>query len=613
MNKGLILGISAYYHDSAAALIDCGNIIAAAQEERFSRIKHDPSFPLRAINYCLTQANCQLSDVAIIVFYDKPFLTFDRLLETTLSYAPRGLSTFLRQMPRWLKERLHLKSLLRRELCALSQLHKHQLPQLLFTEHHQAHAASAFYPSPYQDAAVLCLDGVGEWASTSAWMGRGQQLEALWQINFPHSLGLLYSAFTYYCGFKVNSGEYKLMGLAPYGKPRYAELIKQQLIDIRADGSFKLDLSYFDFCLGNTMTSAKFHQLFNGDPRQPESPLSQKQLDLAASIQAVTEQVVIQLARTLQAETAATKLCLAGGVALNCMANRALKQANIFEHIWVQPAAGDAGGALGAALAGWHIYQQQARTSSADGDNMQGCYLGPQYSSQYIADYLHAQNITHQYYNDAELTQLCADLLSQGQVLGWFQGRMEYGPRALGNRSILADPRNKDMQLKLNKKIKFRESFRPFAPAVLANKTADYFQSEQSPYMTFTCGVAETIRKPHSEQKMATLAMMDKLYVERSQLPAITHVDYSARIQTVDGQHNPLFHQLLTAFEQLTGCPVLINTSFNVRGEPIVCSPEDAYQCFMATDMDYLILGNYLLRKTEQPPATSATRTFEAD
>lgn len=603
MNKKIILGISAFYHDSAAALIDSGHIVAAAQEERFSRNKHDPEFPAQAISFCLEQAGISLQQLDAIVFYDKPFLTFDRLLETHLSYAPRGLKSFLKSMPIWLKDKLILKSQLRKQLSELGQCTVAELPPLLFTEHHQSHAASAFYPSPYDKAAILCMDGVGEWATTSAWLGDGAELKPLWQINFPHSLGLLYSAFTYFCGFKVNSGEYKLMGLAPYGKPIYQQLIKDKLIDIKDDGSFHLQLEYFDYCIGDTMTSPAFNQLFDGPPRPAESPITERELNLAASVQAVTEEVVLKLATTIKQETGANTLCLAGGVALNCTANGKLAEAGIFDQVWIQPAAGDAGGALGAALAIWHQYYLAERQISANAtsDGMKGTYLGPEFSDQDIQKFLEQEKIPHQKLSDQQLLSQTAELISQGNVIGWFQGRMEFGPRALGNRSILADPRNVEMQSKLNQKIKFRESFRPFAPSVLEEKTAEYFDSPQtSPYMLMVAPVCENLRTDNSEQTMAEKTGLDKLCCQRSTLPAITHIDYSARIQTVSTTTNSRYHQLISEFEKLTGCGVLINTSFNVRGEPIVCTPEDAWRCFMHTDMDYLVIGNYLLDKKDQ-------------
>ncbi len=608
MTNKKILGISAYYHDSAAALIDATDsgtvkILAAAQEERFTRLKHDPAFPTQAIRYCLQQSQISLQALDAIVFYDKPFITFDRLVETYFAFAPRGFLSFTKSMPIWLKEKLLLKGEIRRELSALKDDPKAVLPPLLFSEHHQSHAASAFYPSPFEKAAVLCMDGVGEWATTSAWLGDGNTLEPLWQINFPHSLGLLYSAFTYFCGFKVNSGEYKLMGLAPYGQPLFQDVIKDKLIDIKADGSFKLNLKYFDYCTGDRMTNRAFDQLFGGPAREPESPISERELNLAASIQAVTEEVVLKLANNLKQETGVSNLCLAGGVALNCTANGKLQESGLFDNIWIQPAAGDAGGAVGSAMAAAHNYFQTRRTPHKT-DSMQGAYLGPGYNDEAIRHYLDRQQIPYQTLTDSALFSTTAKLISEGNVIGWFQGRMEYGPRALGNRSILGDPRNPQMQLKLNQKIKYRESFRPFAPSILEEKAQQYFAIDHpSPYMLLVAPVQKTLRSKHSELEMAQKNGLEKLYCQRSSLPAITHIDYSARLQTVSTTTNPRYHQLLTAFEELTGCPVLINTSFNVRGEPIVCSPEDAWQCFMHTDMDYLVLGNQLLSKAEQATA----------
>ena len=615
MQTDFILGISAFYHDSAAALICKGHIVAAAQEERFTRIKHDPAFPAQAIQYCLDQANITLEQVSTVVFYDKPFLSFDRLLETYFSFAPKGFRSFLTSMPVWLKEKLSLKSLLRKQLCQLANCQKKSLPKLLFTEHHQSHAASAFYPSPFEEAAVLCLDGVGEWATTSAWHGKGSQLKPLWQINFPHSLGLLYSAFTHYCGFKVNSGEYKLMGLAPYGTPCYAELIESSLININDDGSFQLQLQYFDYCTGSTMTSKAFDQLFGGPPRAAEAAITQRELDIAASIQQVTETIVLKLATTLQKETGLKHLCLAGGVALNCSANGKLLQSKIFDQIWIQPAAGDAGGALGAALAGYYFYQQQPRSPQAS-DTMQGAYLGPTYADSAIELELKKIGAVYQRLDDTPLFEYCAAQLDQGQVLGWFQGRMEFGPRALGNRSIIADPRNPDMQSKLNQKIKFRESFRPFAPSVLQEAQQQYFDIEAaSPYMLMVAPIQGSIRHADSDDAMAARTGIDKLYCPRSTLPAVTHVDYSARLQTVSKTTNPRYHQLLTAFQQRTHCAVLINTSFNVRGEPIVCSPTDAFRCFMNTDMDRLIINNFVLEKNQQTqnPSPAFDHVFAPD
>ena len=599
-----ILGISAYYHDSAAAVVCDGKIIAAAQEERFSRKKHDASFPAEAIKYCLEAAGVQLQDIDEVVFYDKPLVKFERLLETYLSYAPRGLRSFIAAMPVWLKEKLYLKSTLKRELSELAGLDAADLPELLFTEHHQSHAASAFYPSPFERAAVLCLDGVGEWATTTAWLGEGSSLKALWEIDFPHSLGLLYSAFTYYTGFKVNSGEYKLMGLAPYGNPKYVDVIKEHLLDLKEDGSFRLDMSYFSYCTGLTMTSAKFDDLFGGPPRKAESEVSQKEMDLAASIQKVTEEVVLLLGKSIREETGCEYLCLAGGVALNCVANGELLRSGIFKDIWVQPAAGDAGGALGAALAVWHDRHDGVRKVEP-GDSMSGAYLGPQFNKEEIRQYLDSAGAVYEELDDDVLMPRVADILSQENVVGWFQGRMEFGPRALGGRSIIGDPRSKKMQSVMNLKIKYRESFRPFAPSVLIEDVQNYFDHDRgSPYMLMVAPVSDQIRIPMTSDQ-EELFGIDKLKVSRSELPSITHVDYSARIQTVHSETNPRYHALISSFKEKTGCGVVVNTSFNVRGEPIVCTPEDSYRCFMRTEMDYLVIENFLLHKPDQAKVAS--------
>lgn len=596
----LILGISAYYHDSAAALVLDGQIVAAAQEERFTRKKHDPGFPAKAIGYCLQQAEVQLADIDHIVFYDKPLLKFERLLETYLAYAPVGFRSFITAIPVWLKEKLYLKKTLKRELATLAGIKEKQLPPLLFTGHHQAHAASAFFPGPYQEAAVLCLDGVGEWTTTSVWLGTDNRLKPLWEIEFPHSLGLLYSAFTYYTGFKVNSGEYKLMGLAPYGEPVYVDLIKQHLIDIKPDGTFKLDMSYFNYATGLTMTNARFDKLMGGPPRQAESDISQREMDLARSIQVVTEEIVLKLAHTIHKETGMENLCLAGGVALNCVANGRLLREGPFKNIWIQPAAGDAGGALGAALAVWYEYYDQPRQANPD-DDMKGSYLGPDFSVTEITDYLEGINAPYQLLAEPELCEKIAGELASQKIVGWFQGRMEFGPRALGGRSIIADPRSTEMQTIMNLKIKYRESFRPFAPAVKAEKVSEWFDHKgTSPYMLLVANInPDRCHQMTGEQQR--MFGIEKLKVSRSQIPAVTHVDYSARIQTVHQHTNPRFHQLLDQFEHQTGCPVLVNTSFNVRGEPIVGTPEDAYRCFMRTEMDCLVLENVVLQKTEQP------------
>lgn len=595
-----ILGLSAYYHDSAAALIRDGDIIAAVQEERFSRKKHDSRFPENAVRYCLDEAGISLSDVDEVVFYDKPLVKFERLLETYLSYAPNGIRSFIAAMPVWLKEKLYLKSTLKTELAALGKLDKQSLPSLLFAEHHQSHAASAFFPSPFQKAAVLCLDGVGEWATTTVWVGDGNRLDAQWEIDFPHSLGLLYSAFTYYTGFKVNSGEYKLMGLAPYGEPKYVDLILDRLIDLKEDGSFRLRMEYFNYCTGLTMTNDRFAELFGAPARKPEGEITQREMDIAASIQAVTEEVVLRLAKTVRRETGCEHLCLAGGVALNCVSNGKLLRAGVFDDIWVQPAAGDAGGALGAALAVWHERHDGER-EVRPGDGMKGSYLGPSYADGDIRERLDATGAVYERLDDADLMPRLAGILGDEHVVGWFQGRMEFGPRALGGRSIIGDPRSQNMQSVMNLKIKFRESFRPFAPAILSEEVERYFVHDRpSPYMLMVAPVQESIRIPMTEAQQKLFGI-EKLKVPRSELPAITHVDYSARIQTIHKETNPRFHELISAFRDRTGCPVVVNTSFNVRGEPIVCTPEDAYRCFMRTEMDYLVVEGYLMAKKEQP------------
>ena len=595
-----ILGISAYYHDSAAALVRDGDIIAAAQEERFSRKKHDSRFPSEAIAFCLRESGLDLAGIDFIVFYDKPLIKFERLLETYLAYAPKGFRSFLAAMPVWLKEKLFLKTTLKKELTRIANLKVSALPPLLFAAHHQSHAASAFYPSPFEKAAVLCMDGVGEWATTSVWLGEGNRLTPLWEIDFPHSLGLLYSAFTYYTGFKVNSGEYKLMGLAPYGEPKYVDVILEHLLDLKQDGTFRLNMDYFNYAAGLTMTNGKFDRLFGGPPRKPESPLAQREMDIARSIQAVTEEVILRLGKTIRQESGCEYLCLAGGVALNCVANGRLLREGPFRDIWIQPAAGDAGGAIGAALAVWHEYLDKPR-QVRDTDRMRGSYLGPQFSETDIKHYLDSIGASYRRMSDAELFPEVARLLSQENVIGWFQGRMEFGPRALGGRSILGDPRCPRMQSVMNLKIKYRESFRPFAPVVPVERVSAYFDLDRpSPYMLIVAPLKEE-HKISTTAEQERLFGIEKLNIPRSVLPAITHVDYSARVQTIDRDTNPQFHALLCEFERQTKCPVLINTSFNVRGEPIVCSPEDAYRCFMRTEMDYLTLGNFLLAKTDQP------------
>lgn len=595
-----ILGISAFYHDSAAALIGDGELLAAAQEERFSRKKHDPAFPAHAIAYCLDEAGIRLADVHSIVFYDKPLLKFERLLETYLSYAPRGFKSFMTAIPVWIKEKLFLKKMLKQELSAVSGLTESALPTLLFTEHHQSHAASAFYPSPYERAAVMCLDGVGEWATTSVWVGDQNQLTPQWEIDFPHSLGLLYSAFTYYTGFRVNSGEYKLMGLAPYGEPVYVDLILDNLLDLKEDGTFRLNMDYFGYATGLTMTNNRFAKLFGQAAREPEAELTQREMDIARSIQVVTEEIVLRLARTVHQETGLDNLCLAGGVALNCVANGRLLREGPFKSIWIQPAAGDAGGAIGAALSAYHEYEGQSRKVQA-GDAMKGAYLGPSYDARAIREYLDKVGAVYQELSDESLFTTLAEQLEQEKVIGWFAGRMEFGPRALGGRSIIGDARSKKMQSVMNLKIKYRESFRPFAPLIKHDKVSEWFDHEgPSPYMLIVAPVKASKRTLMSDEQ-AKLFGIDKLNVPRSEIPAVTHVDYSARLQTVHPETNPRFYNLLDTFEQKTGCPVLVNTSFNVRGEPIVNTPEDAYRCFMRTEMDFLVLENFLIDKTQQP------------
>ena len=612
-----ILGISAYYHDSAAALLQDGEIVAAAQQERFTRKKHDARFPAEAIRFCLDAAALRLADVDRVVFYDKPLIKFERLLETYLSYAPNGFRSFVAAMPVWLKEKLYLKATLKRELAALGACKANQLPPLLFAGHHQSHAASAFFFSPFERAAVLCLDGVGEWATTSTWLGSGNSLDPLWEIDFPHSLGLLYSAFTYFTGFKVNSGEYKLMGLAPYGQPRYVDVIREKLIDLKDDGTFRLDMQYFNYCTGLTMTNARFDELFDGPPRKAESKLTQREMDIAASIQVVTEDVVLRLARTLHAETGEENLCLAGGVALNCVANGRVLREGPYKNIWIQPAAGDAGGAIGAAAVIWHSYDKQPRHTNGSGhDRMRGSFLGPKFTPAQIRAELDAMGARYTVLDEERLLGKVAQLLEEENVIGWFQGRMEFGPRALGARSIIGDPRSAKMQSVMNLKIKYRESFRPFAPSVLSDRVSDYFELDsESPYMLIVAPVRENLRIPLTDEQKKLFGI-EKLKLKRSELPAITHVDYSARVQTVHEDTNPRYYKLLKAFEQRTGCGVLVNTSYNVRGEPIVCTPTDAYRCFMRTEMDYLVVEDFLLEKKEQPvweKDTSWQNEFELD
>jgi carbamoyltransferase len=610
----VIVGISAYYHDSAVALIRDGEVVAAAQEERFTRKKHDAAFPINALRFCLSHAGVTPDEIAHVVFYDKPFLKFERLLETYLFFAPRGFSSFRLAMPLWLREKLFLKSLLEKELKKLASK-VDWYGKLLFSEHHLSHAASAYFASPFDEAAVLTLDGVGEWATSSLALGRGNDLKIIKEIHFPHSIGLLYSAFTYHLGFKVNSGEYKVMGLAPYGEPKYVQKIYDHLIDVKPDGSFRLDLDYFDYCTGLTMTNARFGELFDMPARKPEQQLTQRHMDMAASLQVVTEEVMLKLARAVAQETGMRNLCLAGGVALNCVANGKLLREGIFDNIWIQPAAGDAGGALGAALYACHALLNQERKVEAGKDRMKGAYLGPEYTQAEIEQRLQAAGAKFDVLDDATLMSTCAADLAAEKAIGWFQGRMEFGPRALGGRSILGDPRSPAMQSTLNLKVKYRESFRPFAPSVLREDVGDWFDLDNdSPYMLIVADVKESRRIPVPEGAK-DLFGIDKLKVPRSQIPAVTHVDYSARIQTVHADTNPRYHALLTEFKRQTGCPVLVNTSFNVRGEPIVNTPEDAFRCFMGTEIEVLVIGNCYLRKEEQNPALkkSYENAFELD
>ncbi|MDL1859461.1 hypothetical protein FBR04_00340 [Betaproteobacteria bacterium PRO7] len=595
-----ILGISAFYHDSAAALVRDGDIVAAAQEERFTRKKHDPGFPSHAVDYCLREGGIDLDAVDYIAFYDKPLLKFERLLETYLAFAPRGFKSFSMAIPVWLQEKLFLKSLLTKELKSRGKRDDVD-ERMLFSEHHLSHAASAFFASPFDEAAVLTMDGVGEWATTSLAHGKGNNLEVWREIHFPHSLGLLYSAFTYYTGFKVNSGEYKVMGLAPYGKPRFVQPILEQLIDLKPDGSFRLNLDFFNYCTGLTMTNGRFDELFGGPPRKPEEKLTQREMDLAASIQAVTEEVVLRLTRSIAASTGLKKLCLAGGVALNCVANGKVLRDGKFEDIWIQPAAGDAGGSLGAALVAYHMYKGQPRRApDGKNDSMKGAYLGPSFSQDDIERRLRAAGARFTTVAGDALINTCARTLAEGKALGWFQGRMEFGPRALGGRSILGDARSPTMQSVLNLKVKYRESFRPFAPSVLRERVAEWFELDyDSPYMLLVADVVERRRRRMTAEEQALFGIQ-KLNVPRSEIPAVTHVDYSARIQTVHADTNPRYHQLISRFETLTGCPVIVNTSFNVRGEPIVCTPEDAFRCFMGTEIEALAVGDCFMRKEEQ-------------
>tara|TARA_Y100001934_G_scaffold275668_1_gene370691 strand:+ start:558 stop:2375 length:1818 start_codon:yes stop_codon:yes gene_type:complete len=587
-----VLGISAFYHDSAACLLKDGQIVSAVQEERFTRKKHDQNFPKHSINYCLKKEKINVNNLDIVAFYDKPFLKFERILETYLSYAPIGIKSFLKSMPIWIKKKLWIKSIIQDDLGFKG--------KILFPEHHASHAASAFYASPFREAAFLTMDGVGEWATASFGLGQDNKFEMLADINFPHSLGLLYSAFTYYTGFRVNSGEYKVMGLAPYGKAKYKNQIYKYLIDVKDDGSFKLDMSYFNYNVGLTMTNKKFHDLFGGPPRKPESELTQKEMDLAKSIQEVTEEIVIKIAKHVRVITGKKYLCLAGGVALNCVANGKLLRSKIFDDIFIQPAAGDAGGALGCAYIAWYQYLKKERYINENEDFMKGAYLGPEYSNDTISKYLNKKGYRYTLLKDDEIPEKIADLVSEQNVIGWFQGRMEFGPRALGNRTIIGDARSPETQRTINLKIKYRESFRPFAPSICEEHISEYFEIDRpSPYMLLVAEVKKDKQSPMNNEQ-ETYFGLDKLNIPRSVVPAITHVDYSARIQSVNRKTNPRYHKMLTVFKKKYGCPIVVNTSFNIRGEPIVCTPEDAYLCFMRTEMDYLILNNYLLAKEDQ-------------
>ena len=603
-----ILGLSAFYHDSAACLVRDGEIIAAAQEERFTRKKHDASFPKYAVRYCLREGGINVNELECVAFYEKPFLKFDRILHSYLAYAPSGLKSFLMAIPLWIRERIWMKELIRRELgCDC---------KIVFPEHHESHAASAFFPSPFSEAAFLTIDGVGEWTTTSYGVGQGNQIQMLAELRFPHSLGLLYSAFTYFTGFKVNSGEYKLMGLAPYGEPKYFDLILRELIDLKDDGSFRLNMKYFNYGVGLTMTNAAFNRLFNRSPRKPESKLTQSDMDLARSIQDVTDEIMLRMARHVGKETGRRNLCLAGGVALNCVANGHILRERIFDRIWIQPAASDAGGALGAALFAWHQILGKERTADDVNDSQRGSYLGPTYRNDEIRAYLETQKIPFTELTDDELPEKIADLINRQKVIGWFYGRMEFGPRALGARSIIGDARSPEMQELMNLKIKFRESFRPFAPSVLREKLSDWFElDDESPYMLLVAPVSKNRRHEITADKQSLFGLQ-KLLTIRSEIPAVTHVDYSARIQTVTDQHQPMFYRMIKEFDERYGCPVIINTSFNVRGEPIVATPDHAFTCFMRTNMDYLLLGNFLLEKTEQKPLDKDLdwlREFELD
>ena len=595
-----ILGISAFYHDSAACLLKDGEIIAAAQEERFTRKKHDPGFPTQAIQYCLEEAGIVANELDNVVFYEKPFVKFERLLETYLAFAPKGFTSFVKAMPVWIKDKLFQKSALIKELKSTLNESVDWRERLLFSEHHLSHAASAYYPSPFDSAAVLTIDGVGEWTTTSLAIGKGSDLKVVKEIHFPHSLGLLYSAFTYYTGFKVNSGEYKVMGLAPYGKPVYADLIRENLITVAEDGSFQLDISYFDYATGLTMTNKKFDALFGGPPRKSETELTQREMDLAASVQKVTEDIILELVRGIANDTGESNLCLAGGVALNCVANGILLREKIFDNIWIQPAAGDAGGAIGAALSTWYIHHNKDRSPTKERDEMKGAFLGPSFNDAEIEAELIACGANFKKLSEEEMIEDVASALADGKAVGWMQGRMEFGPRALGGRSIIADPRSPVMQKQLNLKVKYRESFRPFAPSVLREDVGEWFEHDiDSPYMLLVADVQKEKRRSMTKEQEALFGI-DKLNVPRSSVPAITHVDYSARIQTVHADTNPKYHAVISKFKEKTGCPLVVNTSFNVRGEPIICTSIDAFKCFMGTGMDVLAVGNYLLYKEQQ-------------
>ena len=603
-----ILGISAFYHDSAACIIKDGNIIAAAQEERFTRKKHDQDFPINAIKYCLKEACIETSELEMVAFYDKPFLKFERILETYLYFAPKGLRSFLKAIPLWIKKKLWIKEIIKDEL--------NYTGTILFPEHHASHAASAFYASPFHEAAILTMDGVGEWATTSYGIGNGNNMEILADIKFPHSLGLLYSSITYYTGFRVNSGEYKVMGLAPYGEPKFKDLIYKYLIDVKDDGSFNLNMSYFDYSVGLKMTSEKFNNLFGGPPRKPESELTQKEMDIARSVQEVTEEIVYKMAKHIRESTGKKYLCLAGGVALNCVSNGKLLRSNLFDDIYIQPAAGDAGGALGCAFIAWYQHLGKERNTDGENDFMNGAYLGPEFSNKEIKDYLNKKDYSYIKLEDSELSEKIADLIDNQNVIGWFQGRMEFGPRALGGRTIIGDSRSAETQKTINLKIKYRESFRPFAPSVRVENISDYFDIDRpSPYMLLVSNVKKDKQLQITKEQESYFGLK-KLNIPRSKIPAVTHVDYSARIQSVNKKTNPRYHAMLTKFYEKYGCPVIVNTSFNVRGEPIVCTPEDAYLCFMRTEMDYLILNNFLLKKTDQRPLNNDTAwmsEFELD